>query len=138
MRTEYGCIFGISKPTGNLKATEVHLTHKKDTSLAVMVGPKNVPYWFLFFKLKEPHLGISLPRYTEDDEISIVSKDAETRVTNDIVFGQLYKNVSFSTITPLPHHVFKTWYFGRIMLIGDSVHKACTSLSRFRSVANSP
>ncbi|KAF7555017.1 hypothetical protein G7Z17_g2516 [Cylindrodendrum hubeiense] len=123
MKTEYGCIFGLSSPTGNLKATEVHLTHKKDVTIACMVGPKNIPYWFLFFKLPQTHGGVDLPRYSREDEIALASQEAETCINSSVKFKQLYDNVSFSTTTALPHHVFSKWHFGRIILIGDSAHK---------------
>ena len=125
MITEYGCIFGMSKPTGGLKASEVHLVHKKDVSIACMIGPEDKPFWFLFFKLPETIVGENLPRYTKADELALVMCEADTLVTPDVSFKQLYDNVTFSTTTPLPHHVFEPWYSDRVILVGDSVHKVC-------------
>jgi 2-polyprenyl-6-methoxyphenol hydroxylase-like FAD-dependent oxidoreductase len=123
MRTDYGCIFGISKPTGDIKESEVHLTHKKGVSLAVMAGLGDRPFWFCFFKLPKTHRGITLPKFTKEDEVRIAENERNTPVTTKVTFGQLYDNVETSTTTPLPDHVFKQWHFGRIILLGDSVHK---------------
>ncbi|OJD30262.1 fad binding domain-containing protein [Diplodia corticola] len=123
MPSEYGCIFGISKTTGDIKATEVHLTHMKDAVIAVMCGQKDRPFWFCFFKLEKPHYGIRLPRYTTEDELRIVEQNAKARITDRVQFADLYANVEFSTTTPLPHHVFDNFFFDRICLVGDSVHK---------------
>jgi 2-polyprenyl-6-methoxyphenol hydroxylase-like FAD-dependent oxidoreductase len=123
MRTDYGCIFGISKPTGDIKESEVHLTHKKGVSLAVMAGLGDRLFWFCFFKLPQTHRGITLPTFTKEDEVRIAENERNTPVTTKVTFGQLYDNVETSTTTPLPDHVFKQWHFGRIILLGDSVHK---------------
>ncbi|EOD45841.1 putative monooxygenase fad-binding protein [Neofusicoccum parvum UCRNP2] len=96
--SEYGCIFGISRTTGDIKATQVHLTHMKDVTLAVMCGQQDRPFWFCFFKLEKPHYGIRLPRYSKDDELRIVEQNAKAQITEQ-------------------------FYFERICLVGDSVHK---------------
>lgn len=121
--SEYGCIFGISRTTGDIKATQVHLTHMKDVTLAVMCGQQDRPFWFCFFKLEKPHYGIRLPRYSKDDELRIIEQNAKAQITEQVRFADLYANVEFSTTTPLPHHVFEQFYFERICLVGDSVHK---------------
>lgn len=123
MPSEYGCIFGMSRTTGNIKATEVHLTHMKHVTLAVMCGQEDRPFWFCFFKLEKPHYGIRLPRYSKDDELRIVEQNAKAQITDQVRFADLYANVEFSTTTPLPHHVFEQFFFDRICLVGDSVHK---------------
>lgn len=123
MITEYGCIFGMSRPTGPLKSSQVHLVHKTGVSIACMVGPGDKPFWFLFFQLPEEITGENLPRYSEEDELALALCEANTLVTPEVNFGQLYENVLFSTTTPLPHHVFEPWSPGRVMVVGDLVHK---------------
>ncbi|KPM46506.1 hypothetical protein AK830_g175 [Neonectria ditissima] len=123
VKTEYGCIFGMSKPTGDLKTSEAHLTHKKGITIACIVGPKNIPYWFLFFKLPQVHTGVDLPRYSQEFELGLAKQEAETCINASVKFKQLYANKTFTTTTPLPHHVFSRWHLGRVMLIGDSAHK---------------
>ncbi|KAM5364062.1 hypothetical protein ACJZ2D_011679 [Fusarium nematophilum] len=88
-----------------------------------MIGPEDKPYWFLFFKLADRIVGDSLPRFTKADEIALASLEADMLVTPDVSFKELYENVQFSTTTPLPHHVFDPWFVGRVMLVGDSIHK---------------
>jgi len=130
MRTEYGCIFGISSKTGDVKTSQVTLTHKKDRTIAVMPGLEDRPFWFCFFKLHEPVNDIGMPRYTHNDEQRIVNEERSTHVIEETTFGQLYDNALFTTTTALPHHVFEDWYFQRIMLIGDAAHKVSKIFTR--------
>lgn len=91
-----------------------------------MCGQGDRPFWFYFFKLDKPHNGFPVPRFTKEDERKIVDNEGDLPVTDHVRFKDLYANVEFSTTTALPHHVFPRFYFERIMLIGDSVHKVNT------------
>lgn len=44
-------------------------------------------------------------------------------ITDKVTFGQIYSKKSTSTLTPLHEVVWKKWFFGRIILLGDSAHK---------------
>ena len=92
-------------------------------TIAVMAGLEAKLFWFLFFKQIQSSKSLELPKFTKQDEIALATANEHVMVTETVSFGEIYANKTKSTITPLPHHVFKRWHWGRIMLLGDSVHK---------------
>ncbi|PHH67211.1 hypothetical protein CDD81_2980 [Ophiocordyceps australis] len=123
IKTEYGCIFGMSRPTGDLRATHAHLVHKKHVSITCLGGPGDRLYWFLFFKLPRAHLGHDYPQCSKADERALVAQEAETRLTPSVCFKQLHDNLILCRTTPLPQYLVAEWHYRRIMLLGDSAHK---------------
>lgn len=128
---EYGCIFGVSRPTGDLKSSQSHITRREaGPIITVIVGPNDTPSWFLWFKLPEDTHGVNIPRFTAEDELALAEQESETYVSANVKFKDLYKNVIFSRTTALPIHASPTWHFGRFVLIGDSVHKVRDSIMK--------
>ncbi|RYP64696.1 hypothetical protein DL771_008653 [Monosporascus sp. 5C6A] len=123
VNTEYGCIFGISSPTNDLKAGEDFQVHDKGLMLGVMIGLDDVVYWFLIFVYPKIHVGLSFPRYSEEDEATMAKIHGSKLVKPGTTFADIYRNKTTSHMTPLPHHCFDRWHYKRIMCIGDSIHK---------------
>lgn len=123
---EYGCVFGISNPTGGIPASESNTIHMHDHTISVMSGLNDKLFWFLFFKLPGPktYPGIhAIPRFIPDDHAELAAANQDVKVTQAVSFGEIYANRTHATITALPHINFRTWNYRRIMLIGDSAHK---------------
>lgn len=118
----------MSHPTGGIAASDVNLVHKRNITLAVMAGKGGKLFWFLFFKLSKPCVGLDLPRFTAKDEAELLIKNADVHATETVTFGDIYANKIMSTTTALPHHVFTIWHHGRILIIGDAAHKVSTLL----------
>jgi hypothetical protein len=58
-------------------------------------------------------------------------------ITDKVTFGQIYAKKLTSTLTPLHEYVLEKWYFDRMILIGDSVHKVSrNSLQSTLDLAN--
>ncbi|KAF4506495.1 hypothetical protein G6O67_006575 [Ophiocordyceps sinensis] len=123
------CMHGKSSPTGDLKASQVHLLHKKDVSCTVVVGLDDTPYWYLTFKLAKAYAGHRLPRCPRQYERALVAQEAETLVTFTVRFKQLYDNALFSHTASSPSHVMRTWHLGRFMVMGGSAHKSAAALA---------
>lgn len=95
---------------------------REKTSYLIIGGPSRT-YWFRFEKLPKLLHGSQIPRYTAEDAKRATSRAHAESITSTVKFSTLAKNVIKSSMTPLVEYVYRKWYFGRILCIGDSSHK---------------
>ncbi|OTB04618.1 hypothetical protein M426DRAFT_73394 [Hypoxylon sp. CI-4A] len=119
----YQCNFGIAKDVAGWEKGANVFTTGYGRSFLVASGPGNRVFWFLFVKLPETKYGKEIPKYTKEDEAAFIKEHATAQITEDITLGDVYAKRISSTLTPLHEVVFKKWFFQRIVLLGDSVHK---------------
>ncbi|OAL56022.1 FAD-binding domain-containing protein [Pyrenochaeta sp. DS3sAY3a] len=123
MPCDYGCIFGISNPCPGIKAGDLNSVFRKKSSYLVIGGKGDRVYWFYFFHIGKRTHSPNIPHYTKDQETALLKERAGDAILPGLSFGDLVKAKISSTMTALPEYVFKKWYYGRIINIGDSVHK---------------
>jgi 2-polyprenyl-6-methoxyphenol hydroxylase-like FAD-dependent oxidoreductase len=119
----YQCSFGIAQHVDGWIDGEQAVVMGHGQSFLVVSGPNHRVYWFLFNKLPDVKRGSSIPRYTKDDEEQFMKDYGGLQIKENITFGQVYDKRLNSTLTPLHEVVYKKWFFQRIVLMGDSVHK---------------
>ena len=119
----YKCSFGIAQHVPNWIPGEQHVVLGRGRSQLVVSGPEGKVYWFLFVRLPEPRYGNDIPRYTKEDEANFIGDHMSLPITDRVTFGQMYACRISSTLTPLHEYVIKKWFYNRILLLGDSVHK---------------
>lgn len=119
----YQCSFGIAQNVEKWVDGEQAFTCGDKKSFLVASGPENRCYWFLFVKLPKVIRGKDIPRYTKKDEEQFMAEHRNLPITDCLTFAEVYDKRLTSTLTPLHEVVFKKWFFDRIVLIGDSVHK---------------
>ncbi|KAK4172898.1 putative monooxygenase [Triangularia setosa] len=120
----YQCSFGIAKDVDNWPERNQCFTSGDGHCFLVASGPDNRVYWFMFKRLPKVKYGKDIPRYTKEDEEVFVQKYGHVPITEDLTFGKLFERRISSTLTPLHEVVFKKWFLGRIILMGDSIHKS--------------
>ncbi|KAF2015193.1 FAD/NAD(P)-binding domain-containing protein [Aaosphaeria arxii CBS 175.79] len=125
VKTEYCCIFGISRPTDNFPDFASHTIQGQDHSYLLGSGPGRRIYWFLFKKLEKISKGLydKIPRYTEAERDALAAEHANDRLSHCLSFGDLYNSRTSATLQALPEVVFSKWHYGRIITIGDAAHK---------------
>jgi 2-polyprenyl-6-methoxyphenol hydroxylase-like FAD-dependent oxidoreductase len=119
----YQCSFGIAQDVENWTPNEQCFTTGYGKSFLVASGPENRVYWFLFVKLPEVKRGNDIPKYTKADEAQFVEEHQSLKITESLTFGEVYAKRLTSSLTPLHEVVFEKWFFDRVLLIGDSIHK---------------
>lgn len=129
----YQCSFGIAQNVDNWSDGDQAFTAGLGQSFLVVSGPQRRCYWFLFKKLPEVQYGKNIPRYTAKDEAHFVKSNAHLPITETLTFGQLYSKRISSSLTPLHEFVFERWFYGRIVLVGDSAHKVDAGKSHLKS-----
>lgn len=118
----YSCLFGISDSIPGIEKRSLHLVLNDKSSYLIGNGTNNA-YWILFQRMSKTFYGANVPRLTKEDEVSLVKEHLGDYVSPAVHFSDLYKNRKKSVYTSLVEHVFKRWYFKRIITIGDACHK---------------
>ncbi|KAB8200496.1 hypothetical protein BDV34DRAFT_232212 [Aspergillus parasiticus] len=119
----YACIFGISEGVPGIEKGSLSSVFNEKFSYLIPSGPGAKAYWFLVRNMGKTMYGPDIPRFTKQEEETLVKKHWDDQITPTVRFSDLYKNKTSSVYTSLPEYVYKRWYFQRIMTIGDSCHK---------------
>ncbi|KAI0600328.1 FAD binding domain protein [Biscogniauxia sp. FL1348] len=119
----YRCSFGIAQHVDGYVTGEQNNVRGQGWSALIISGPEGRVYWFLFDRLPEPKYGKNIPTYSKEDEAQFVKKFWDYPITEKVKFGHIYSKKLTSTLTPLHEIVYEKWFFKRIMLLGDAVHK---------------
>lgn len=109
---------------------DIHICHSNGFSV-FMATTSDTLYWAVFVKDEMRTRWPVNTRYTDKDEEVVAEQIMSTPVTETIIFGNLWYSRSSSGLVPVEEGVLKNWHSGRIVLIGDAVHKVSSALSVF-------
>jgi FAD dependent monooxygenase len=123
MTVEYSCIFGISSPVDGLNAGDQVNAFFDHRTIVTIQGKGGRIYWFVIQKLQQKYIYPDSPRFNSSDAIAAAERLRDVLVYRDITFGALWDRRATASMTALEENVFRTWHHGRMVLIGDSVHK---------------
>lgn len=137
--SEYHCIFAVSRndPAKQfLPDAMVHNVYYTGHSAIAAAGVHGLVFWFLFIKSARTTTTPNCPRFTDDDAEAAIQKYGSSLVGPGYTVQDLWDARVKSTMVPLEEGVVKQWTNGRVVLMGDSVHKVCNSSQLVKS-ANS-
>ncbi|KAL4944973.1 hypothetical protein BDV06DRAFT_232152 [Aspergillus oleicola] len=123
MNVDYACVFGISDAVPELCPGEQIASLNDGRSFLTFPGKDGRAFWFLLKKLDRQYLYSAAPRWSDSGIETIAEAFARDHIWNGIEFGDLWKRRQVVGITNLEENVFSTWHWGRIVCIGDSMHK---------------
>lgn len=123
MSVEFSCCFGISTGVSGLKTGEQILRIYKGRTLMVIPSRDGLVFWFLIQKLDRKYKYGDAPRFTSEQATIQCLQLADAPIGNGIQFGQVWQNRQTFNMVALEENVFQTWSFGRVICIGDSMHK---------------
>jgi hypothetical protein len=130
MVTQYNAIVMASSPVPGLGSHDMEVTSNDKFSFLLLCQPEWISI-IVHSKLPEDQQ-CSWPtrrRYTEADMEALVSKILECPITETVVFGELWKRRLKAQMISLEEGVLEHWFFGRIILAGDAIHKVFFNLS---------
>jgi 2-polyprenyl-6-methoxyphenol hydroxylase-like FAD-dependent oxidoreductase len=128
-RAEFRCLFGVAHPPFMAPRGSAYYTFRKGISSATVFGKDGVVYFFLFDKLDRVYEHDEIPRYSDDDAEKFAESVADFPIQSEkefagkVVFRDLWKSKKSSTLVATEEARYEKWTFGRIALLGDSVHK---------------
>lgn len=125
MTAEYKCLFGMSKPVAGMEPGSTDDTWGKDVSTVTSIGPGGTIYWFLFERMPRIYQAGEMPRFTTEDAVKFAQdhRKVPIRSGGEITFGLLWDRREVATLLPLEESAFTRWSVGRIICMGDSIHK---------------
>ncbi|KAL4746284.1 hypothetical protein BDW72DRAFT_197825 [Aspergillus terricola var. indicus] len=126
LTAEYRCLFGISSPVPGLEAGSYDVTQAPDVSTLVITGKGGKVYWFLFGRMPCVYHGPDqIPRFTAQDAELFVSEHLQLpiRPQRTVTLAQIWEARQQAMLTALEEADFRHWAAGRLVCIGDSVHK---------------
>jgi hypothetical protein len=111
-----------------LETGNIQVATGRDEVCYWMVMKDGCVMWAFVEKLdKEYHLP-NIPRYTDEDMRIFAESKLEKILVSDrarVKFGDLWKRVQVSALVTVEEGDLKVWTSGRIICLGDSVHKVC-------------
>ncbi|KAK7981147.1 hypothetical protein PG989_013604 [Apiospora arundinis] len=122
IKCNWAALFGIAELKGLKIEPGASLTAQKGQTIAIMSG-KDRAYMVHNTVLPRELKGSKIRRFTEEEREKYVAAHASDLIQNGVTFGDLYKNRIRSAYVPLQQYVLKHWHFGRVLLLGDTVHK---------------
>ncbi|KAJ1327430.1 FAD dependent monooxygenase [Microdochium nivale] len=126
LETEFGCVFGLSRKTGDLEKDLSYQICSQDMTMGVFGGPNGEAYWFIFFKVPLAKGHANIPKWDAFDDpksVEMCKKLSHAKLTETTTFGDVYANCHRITTQACPHHCLRTWNYGRIICLGDAVAK---------------
>ncbi|KAJ5201507.1 uncharacterized protein N7498_006170 [Penicillium cinerascens] len=130
MISEYNCIFGIAPATPGLNPGEIHRTYGQGYSFLAVIGKEGRVWWFLFTKMSRKYNGSEIPRFKQSDMDEHVLPYLSTPVTRSVRFSEIYERAFFRNMLALEESLYKHWFYGRMVCIGDSVHKMTPNMGQ--------
>ncbi|KAH7039489.1 hypothetical protein B0J12DRAFT_221975 [Macrophomina phaseolina] len=124
---EYKCLFGVSKNDSSQPLMQDGMIHTSYYNYHSSFSCANVPglvFWFFYEKMDKVSRMPNVPRFTEADAAALVSKYGKTVVGPGYTLQDLWDTRVRATLSPLEEGVSKKWSHGRVVLVGDAVHKA--------------
>jgi len=130
LSVEYNCLFGIAKlPDGWVEPGDVNFCLGNDRCASLISAKNDRVCFFASEKLDKTYSLADAPRYTDNakEAQAFVARNGHMTWKNLTLADVWDKTFSFRLV-PLEEGVFKTWTWGRIACVGDSVHKQTPNL----------
>ncbi|KAL4742467.1 hypothetical protein BDV11DRAFT_211152 [Aspergillus similis] len=126
--SEYNCVFAVSRnePTRPfLPDGMVHNVYYTNYSAVSAAGAHGLVFWFLFVKAATGKTQMpNCPRFTDDDAQALIDEYGSVQLGPGYTIFDLWNTRVKATMVPLEEGVLKKWSHGRVVLLGDAIHKA--------------
>lgn len=101
---------------------DVNMCHNKGLSFFISTQPQGI-YWAVFIQTERETRWPTRVRYTDTDVQETAARLMDIPITATVLFGELWNSRTKAGLVPLEEGVLDNWHSGRIVLVGDAIHK---------------
>lgn len=126
MTAEYSAIFGISEDIPKLVAGEQYIHMGDGFTVAVIPSVNDRVFWFVIDKMSRKSEGddrAGLPRFTQEDLVKRLRSLESIVVEHGVCLGDVWEKRTVANMVPLEEYAYQKWFSGRVVCLGDSMHK---------------
>ncbi|KAI0015199.1 FAD/NAD(P)-binding domain-containing protein [Xylariomycetidae sp. FL0641] len=121
IRCRFAALFGKARFDRLVRGGSNTVNH--GTSIQVMSTGTRC-YYFLNVALPRELRGREIAPFSEQDERALARKHWDKPLAGaTCTFGDMYARTERSALVPLQQYTLKGWHSGRVLLLGDAVHK---------------
>jgi FAD dependent monooxygenase len=121
----------MSRPVSSLTPGDTHTTTALDYSTLLFTPSSGSPQWFLFSKMPQRYVGKSnIPRFTNAEMESTIQKFSSCLAAPGITVGALMESANRVGYFSLEEANHAVWSFGRIVCVGDAIHKMTPNIGQ--------
>ena len=125
-------MYGVSKPiTGLDRPQDVGIFNQvlgHDLSFLHSNDKSGRVFWFVFEKMDKVHQIPNIPRFSDVDTAALAQRASSVQMNDRVKFADLWDNRMAVTLAPLEEALFRHWTWGRLVCLGDSVHKVRSTI----------
>ncbi|KAH6632426.1 hypothetical protein F5144DRAFT_621224 [Chaetomium tenue] len=130
---EYNCLFGIVKGLDcpRFPAGDVHTTYNEDRCALSISVEGGKAYYFAQERLPQTHRLGDIPRYTDADTKAFVERHRDFIILpgeGGLTLSDFWEKTDTARLVAVEEAKFKLWHWGRIVCVGDSIHKSTPNL----------
>jgi FAD dependent monooxygenase len=124
-------MYGVSSLTSGLDRPEDSSIFNQvlghDLSFLYSNDKSGRVFWFVFEKLDKEHRIPNIPKFSDDDAVALADRSSSVQMNDKVKFADIWKNRLAYKLVPLEEGLFRHWTWGRIVCMGDSIHKVWES-----------
>lgn len=128
MKSEYSCVYGVSKITLSEEKEIIHRVFGKGYSLFFVFGKKDLIFWFLFSRMESAYHWSNIPRFSRDDLEAHIKPYLEKNVAPGVKFNSIYQSRVSCHYAPIEEATYEHWTWNQFACLGDSIHKVTVTL----------
>ena len=122
----YRCLVGVAPLIPGLALNELNVIQGQGLSMTIVTQPEKT----MFFACIKEKVAFHWPRrvsFSAEDAETEAAKIADTPITANTLFGEVWNKRQRGYLCSIQEGLLSHWYFGRMVLVGDSVHKVRSS-----------
>ncbi|KAJ2992880.1 hypothetical protein NUW58_g2021 [Xylaria curta] len=105
-----------------LGINDMHWVTHQDLSFLILTQPDKI-YFFVNWKMPQQSRWPTKAKWNNEEAEEAAASVLELPISDSAVFGELWRNKLRAHLIGLQEGTFEHWHFGRVALVGDSVHK---------------